>query len=241
LCSDSIGTELIHPRKGKVKLSVDSAEVETIVEEMKADETFDLVEALNEVTYPKGEVTVYLDADGAQELNEVLAEISELGRQAAAFSAEAQGSMTDSPEKEAIDAEIETLQARQKELVERVSGSALTFHMRGVAPAAWRIMFKEVKRKNKPENKSEEALQEAQEIQIEKLDNELVAKSIIKVVNSKGAADSRAFSVASVEVLRDKLLQSEWERVLDKANTLTFANSVFHNVKAADADFLSQS
>lgn len=222
-------------------MSIDTAEVNAVVEEMKGDETFDLVEALNEVTYPKGEVKVYLDAAGAEELNEILQEISELARQAAGFSAEAQGSMTDAPEKEALDAEIEVLQAREKELIQRVSGSALTFTMRGVAPAVWRILVKEVRRKNKPASKSDDDVAEANEIQVEKLDNELVAAAIIKVTNSKGNSDERAFKVETVEKLRDKLLQSEWERLVDKANVLTFANSVFHNVKAADADFLSQS
>lgn len=222
-------------------MSVEAGAVNAVIEEMKADETFDLVDALNQVSYPTGSVKVYLDAAGAEELNEVLQEISELGRKATEFSAEAQGSMTDAPEKEAIDAEIEQLQAREKELIEKVSGSALTFHMRGVAPEAWRILVKEARRKNKPATKSEEDVQEAQEAQIEYLDNELVARSIVKIVNAKGNEDKRAVTAATVSKLRGALLQSEWERVLDKANTLTFANSVFHNVKAADADFLSQS
>lgn len=223
-------------------MSVNEAEVAAVVEEMKADETFDLVEALNEVTYPTGEVKVYLDAAGAEELNEVLAEIATLGREALKYSAEAQGSMTDAPEKEAIDAQIEELQEREKELIDSVSGSALTFHMRGVAPELWRILVKEVRRKNKAaSNATEEEREEANEVMLEKLDNELVSKAIIRVTNAKGATDERAFKVETVEKLRGKLLQTEWERVLDKANTLTFANAVFHNVKAADADFLSQS
>lgn len=223
-------------------MSVDTAEVNAVVEEMKADETFDLVEALNEVTYPTGKVKVYLDANGAEELNEVLAEISELSREALKYSAEAQGSMVDAPEKETIDAEIAVLQEREKVLIEKVSGSALTFTMRGVAPELWRILVKEVKRKNKPaSNASESEREEAQEVMLEKLDDELVSKAIIRVTNSKGATDERAFKVETVAALRGKLLQTEWERVLDKANTLTFANAVFHNVKAADADFLSLS
>lgn len=223
-------------------MSVTEAEVNAVVEEMKADESFDLTEALTGATYPTGEVKVYLDAEGAEKLNEVLAEISELGRQAAAFSAEAQGAMTDAPEKEAIEAEIVELQELEKELIDRVSGSALTFHMRGVAPELWRILVKEVRRKNKAASNATEAeKEEASETMIQKLDAELVAKAVVKVTNAKGATDARAFKVETVEKLRDTLLQSEWERVLDKANTLTFANSVFHNVKAADADFLSQS
>jgi len=242
LRSDSIGVELIPPKKGNVKLSVNEAEVTAVVEEMKADETFDLVEALNEVTYPTGAVKVYLDAAGAEELNELLANKAELAREALKFSAEAQGSMTDAPEKVAIDEEIAALEAREKELIERVSNSALTFHMRGVAPELWRILVKEVRRKNKADkNATQEEKEEAQETQLLKLDMELVAKAIIKVTNAKGVSDERAFKVETVEKLHDKLLQSEWERVLDKANTLTFANSVFHNVKAADADFLSLS
>jgi hypothetical protein len=44
----------------------------------------------------------------------------------------------------------------------------------------------------------------------------------------------------TVEELQGSVLQSEFAKLLDAANNMTFANGLFSNAIAADADFLSK-
>ena len=92
-----------------------------VVAEMKSAGKFDLSAALKKTSYPTQDVTVYLDGYKAHELNVLLDEVSELEHKAVGYSALGQGAMVDAPEKEAIDAEIAELKARELELIKEIS------------------------------------------------------------------------------------------------------------------------
>ena len=212
-----------------------------IVAEMKSAGKFDLSAALKKTSYPVKDVTVYLDGYKAHELNELLDEVSELEHKAVGYSALAQGSMVDAPEKEAIDAEIAELKARELELIKEISGSALTFTLRGLAPAQWRLIDKEARRKIKPESKSEDDVLEAQIERNKRVNIEIVAKGIVKVTDANGDVSEGAITLEASEGMYDGLLEPEWMKLQDNIQNLTFANTVFQNVAMQDADFLSKS
>ena len=211
-----------------------------IVADMKSVGKFDLSAALKKTSYPVKDVTVYLDGYKAHELNELLDEIDELEHKAVGYSALAQGSMTDAPEKESIEAKIAELKARELELIKEISASALTFSLRGLAPAQWRLIDKEARRKVKAASKSEDDVLEAQ-IERNKLVNiEIVAKGIVKVTDANGDVSEGAITLKAAEDMFDALLEPDWLKLQDTIQNLTFANTVFQNVSMQDADFLSK-
>lgn len=210
------------------------------VEEMKAEETFDLAEAVSGTKYPTDDCTVFTDGQAAHELNVLLQEVHNLGIDSANRKA-ASTAMVGDPEADAIDAKIEELQERQKELIAQIRDSSLTFHLRGIAPKLSEAIVNSWQAKIKPASKSEEDMIEAQNAQNNKINAEVVAKSIVKVVNGKGQVSRAAVSVERAEQFRGDLPTGEWEKLLTAANALSYARNMFSNVIAADADFLSKS
>lgn len=214
---------------------------ESKVEEMKEAGTFDLASALKGTSYPTDEVTIFLDGEAAHELNMVLAEISELGFQSAELGAKSNGGIVDDPEKVEVDEKIAELEARQKELIAEVLESALTFNLRGLGRKTWKVIIESWTRKSKKFAK-ENGLEEEERIDWanDKINAELIAKSIVKITNAQGQEQVGAVAVETIEDLQGSVLQSEFAKLLDTANNLTFANGLFSNAIAADADFLSK-
>lgn len=210
------------------------------VEEMKTEETFDLAEAVAGTVYPTDDVTVFTNAKAAHELNVLLQEVHNLGIDSANRKA-ASTAMVGDPEADAIDAQIEELQERQKELITVIRDSALTFHLRGIAPKLSEAIVNSWEAKIKPTSKSEEDMIEAQNARNNKINAEVVSKSIVKVVNGKGAVSKAAVTVEQAEDFRGSFPTGEWEKLLTAANALSYARNMFSNVIAADADFLSKS
>lgn len=214
---------------------------EAIVEDLKAPGKFDLRSALTKTSYPTDDVTIYLDGDATHERNTVLDMISELEHKAAGLSAEKSGGIVDDPEKETVDALITNLEARAEELLAQVRASALTFKLRGVAPSQWRIIDKEARRTIKPNTKSEDDQLEAQLERNEYVQVELLTKATVKITDATGNEDDSALSRADAQTLFDTLLESEWIKLKDSYENITFAHALFNNVVLQDADFLSKS
>jgi hypothetical protein len=214
---------------------------EAKAEEMKAEGTFDLASALKGTSYPTDDASIFLDGESAHALNMALNEIAELGFRSAGLTAEKNGGITDDPEKEEIDAQIAELEAEQRELIAAVSESRLTFKLRGVAPKAWKLIIKSWNRKSKAEAK-EHGMDEEERVDWanDKINAELIAKSIVSITDAKGNVQKGAVKIETVEDLQGSVLQSEFAKLLDTANSLTFANGLFANAIAADADFLSK-
>lgn len=209
------------------------------VEELKSEESFDLADVLKEASYPTDEVSIFLNGEKAHELNMVLAEISEKSREALQYTAGNNGGMADSPEKEELDEQLEELELRQRELIEAVLKSRLTFTVRGAAPEQWKLIIKKWTRKSK---KAEDIEDEQERIDWanDQIDAELLSKTIVKIVDANGKVQRSGISHEKIEKLRGTVLQSEFAKLQETANTMTFANGLFHNAIASDADFLSQ-
>lgn len=213
--------------------------VQAHVEEMKEEESFDLGEAVAGVSYPVDEIEIFTNAKAAHELNVLLQRTSDLGVDAAARKG-ANKAMVGDPEVDRIEAEIEKLQERQKELIAEIKASALIFHLRGIAPKATDAIVNSWQAKIKPKSKSEEDVTAAMNDQNNKINAEVVAKSITHVVNGKGQVSRAAVTVERAEDFRGTFPPSEWEKLLTACNALSYARGMFSNVLAADADFLSK-
>lgn len=213
--------------------------VEAKVEELKGEESFDLADVLKGASYPTDEVSIFLNGEKAHELNANLEEISELSRQALQYTAGNNGGVADSPEKEDLDEQISELEIRQRLLIADVLKSRLTFTVRGAAPEQWKLIIKKWTRKSK---KAEDIEDEQERIDWanEKIDAELLAKTIVKIVDANGKVQKSGITQEKIESLRGTVLQSEFAKLLEAANTLTFANGLFHNAIASDSAFLSE-
>lgn len=212
---------------------------EEIAEDLKTSETFDLVSVLNGTSYPTEDVKVYLNGAKAHELNALVEEIDELEKLAG--EAGNDGGITESPEKQELDAQIEDLKARRKQVIEDISSSALTFSLRGLAPEQWRIIGKTWRRKIKPASKAEDDVLDAEELRNLKINAELLSTSIVKVTNAQGGVSNGAVTLEAAEKLFHTLIESEYDRLFNTAVNLTLGNATFHNILAGDADFLSES
>jgi hypothetical protein len=212
---------------------------EEIVEDLKTSETFDLVSVLTDVSYPSEDVKVYLNGAKAHELNTLEAELEVLERSSEAAGND--GGIAESPEKQEFDAQIEVLKERKKAVIEEIRKSALTFTLRGIAPEQWRIIGKTWRHKIKPASKSEDDIIDCENLRNVKINAELLSKCIVKVTNASGGVSNGAVTVEAAEKLYDTLLDSEYDRLFNTATNLTFANGLFHNAIAGDADFLSES
>lgn len=218
-----------------------SSTPEELVEDLKSEEKFDLRSALTKASYPTEDVTVYLDGHKAHELNLVLDLIAIKEEEAESLTAGKNGSIADSPEKEAVDAELEELKRREVELLKEISASRLTFTLRGVAPTQWRILDKEARRKIKPASKSEDDVFEAQLERNQYVNVGLLALGTVKITNAAGQEDTSRLTHEDSEKLFDVLIEPEYLKLKNSLENLTFAHTLFNNVAMQDADFLSKS
>ena len=212
-----------------------------LVEAAKAPGKFDLRSALNKTSYPTDEVTIYLDGDATHERNTILDAIEDLRHKSAGLSAAANGGIADDPEKETVDELIVQLEKRAEELLEQVRASALKFTMRGVAPSQWRILDKEARRKIKPASKGEDDVFEAQLERNQYVNVALVALSTVKITDAEGNEDTSRLSQETAEYLFDTILETEFMKLKNAVENITFAHTLFNNVVLQDADFLSKS
>jgi hypothetical protein len=230
-------------------------------EELKAPTTFDARGAVKKTTYPTDSIDIYSDAQLAHELN-VKANDAAKARYLAtsiknAFDADEHKSIEDSVDDRPgyTDArqEAEELEAEVAALVAKLQESVLTFHVRGLAPAQWRLIdkfwrkeIKEPARKNfdQDEEGEEEFNRVTRERNIDRIagiQNEQIAKAITKVVRKHdGAEDTHVWTTEEVADIHDTYLESEYEKLLNLVVQLTFANNLFQIAVEQDADFLSK-
>lgn len=215
--------------------------VESAVEELKAPEKFDLADVLaQKVKYPHREVTVYLDAELAQQAYDKADEIADLNLEKAGIVDEADGTIT-GPDTTEVDAKIEAKTEELRKLVAEVEEGALTFDMRGVPPKLWRVIDATWRREIKPDSKDdEETAREKNIARNEKVNIDLVRNAITKITTSDGKTIEGLPPFDQVQALFDSLMETEWEKLRVMAESLTFANELFSAV-SADADFLPKS
>lgn len=227
-------------------------------EELKAASTFDAKAAVTGATYPTDSIDVYSNAELAHRLN-VVANDAAKARYLAesiknAFVPETvEDSLEDAPNYKDADAEASELEAEVAELVGELQKSVQTFHVRGLAPAQWRLIDKKWRKEIKePARKNFEQTEEGEEEynlacrernieRIYAIQNDQIASAITKVVRKHdGATDTSVWKTEDVAHIHDLYLESEFEKLLNLVVQLTFANNLFQVAVEKDADFLSK-
>lgn len=201
-----------------------SEEVSALVDEMKSEESFDLLAAVQDVAYPTGQTVIYLNGQLAQEYNDTKAELDLLKAE------ESQG---------IADPEQAELQEKLDKLLVEIRKTALTFHMRGVAPAVKKAISAKARSQFKVPKQADE--DEKNEIWLKEnawITNELIRHSIVKVVNAKGQVATKAYENGDIQKLADTLIESEFSKLDALCAKLSQASYLFS--ESLDADFLQK-
>lgn len=202
-----------------------------IVEQVdKAVESFDLSEFLTANTaVPTDTVTVYTDTQTAYEIEALKREHEEASRSTGLK--EPKGITDESP------AVLEEFEDRIEELQEKLKSSGLVVHMRAVNEAERRVLVKRVYKdikiaKNAPEEeKGEKELQREEESFIA-----WYTASVTKIERPDGAVVENV-QPEHLRALKTALYDSEWQKIGQKFESLTFASHLVD--RATDAGFRS--
>lgn len=205
-----------------------------IVEQVeKAVESFDLTEFVTSTTaVPQDTVTVYTDVQGAYEIDQLKRQ-----HEAAVLAADKGKDKTPKGITDEPDPIIEDFEERVEAILERIKGSALTLHMRAVNEAERRVLVKRVYRDIKidknatEEEKGEKELQREEESFIA-----WYAASVTKIERADGAVIDKV-EVDHLRTLRDALYDSEWAKIGQMFEQLSFASHLVD--RAVDAGFRS--
>lgn len=241
-----------------------SITAEQRIEELKSPSTFNARAAVNNATYPTDSIDVYSDAAVAHAVN-VAGHEAGLARHAAqtAFAAavkraaenasvesDPEAEAADDPNYQQLDAEAKELEAKVADLLPGLEASKLTFHLRGLAPKQWRLIHtlarKEIKapvRKHFEKGEDGDEAFQAEEVErnIDRnawVNDSCIASSIVKVVNAEGDEDTSVWTVEDVANLSALYLESEYAKLKNLMEQLTFANTLFQRAIEQDADFL---
>lgn len=186
-------------------------------------DSFDVLEFVTGDLTPRKTVSIYTNSEAGYRLDTLLAQEEENVR----IASESDGlSITDGG--------VWVDEEEVKALREQVEASTLTFHLKGLAPKAREAIQKELRAKH---NYKDDADNEAQEEYFNEFQNTLVAKSIEKAVNAKGATDT-SWSADKVAVLRGRVNALELGR-LDNAVFEINTDADLYS-RAVNADFLSK-
>lgn len=179
--------------------------------------TFDLDAFVQGRGFPTDMVTVFTNAPAAHTLAKVEARLEEIGQ---------------SKNQKAFKEEFAALEKQADDLKEAIKASALTFHMRGISPGHIKKVARDVAKEQEDAGWDQN---EAEDV----LNFRWMAPHIIKVVNAAGDEDQRQFTEERVVGLAEMLPTSEWQKLFEALNDLSFRTASFD--VAADAGFLPKS
>lgn len=189
------------------------------------DDTFDLDEFVQGRGYPTDTETVFTNADAAYAHAQIQERLTTLAQQ------------RDTHDKRSKDykerqAEFEALEAQAAELKQKVKDSAITFHLRGIAPGHIDKIIKDVNAEAADQKwVGNEAESQAT--------YRIMAAHIVKAVRADGKVDARKFTAERAENLDFTLPESEWTKLDHKVRELSFRSTYFDS--AVDAGFLPKS
>lgn len=188
-------------------MSDEFAEVIDLVNKAQSKGTFSLANAIKGVAYPTENLEIFLDIESAYELsklNDKLLQTTDLK-------------------------DTEPLEAKARELADKVMASKLVFKMRGVDQRHQEL----IEKKSKGENS-----EHTDETWINYM-CALVAANIISVENADGEVDEHVFTVEEVLDLRASLPAESWGQIIATMQKLTLATGYFKGM--TDAGFLQKS
>lgn len=216
-------------------------DVPETIEKLKEKKSLDLgVLIQNTVSYPKGETTIFLDGLKAQEALDLSVEIAE-DEARIAEEIDENGTIA-GPEGLAEQREdVREKTAHLQELLNDLEAGALTFHLRGLAPKLWRTIDKVWRNKMKADKDADDfARREIDMARNEKVNIDMVRNAITSIVDAEGNEYEGTPPFEQIEALYDNVLETEWYKLKELSDQLTFANELF-GAASGDADFLRQS
>lgn len=191
----------------------------------KEQGTFNLDEFVQGRGFPRDTVTVFTDEDAGYDYTAVQKRLTDLAQDKDALDKR-------SSEYKEKQVEFKELEAKAAELLERIKASALTFHLRGIAPGHIKKINKDVLAEAEKEEWDESHAGSVSSWRI-------IAAHIIKAVNAAGDEDKSKFTEERVENLEMVLPESEWTKLDRKCMDLSFKSTYFDSV--VDAGFLPRS
>lgn len=189
--------------------------------------TFDLDEFVQGRGFPRDTVTLFTNADAAYEYTQIQERLTALAQDK-----EKLGEAPRSRAYKDVLEEMAPLEKQAEELMEAIKASALTFHLRGIAPGHIKKIVKDVSKEGEKEGMAEWEITAETTYRV-------IAPHIIKVVRADGAEDPRGFTPERVETLESVLPESEWDKLDQKVQQLSFQSTYFD--AAVDAGFLPKS
>jgi len=192
----------------------DLQEAIKLVEEAQSKKVFNLSDAIKGRSYPKKDVTIYLDDESAMRVMDLNQKMNE----------------TIDPE------ELSDLEDEARELSQKIKDGALIFSMRGVNQKTVEEVMTLCNEKYKI------AKDDDPTINIDWLKDYitiLVGLNIEKVTDGHGNVDNTKFGFEETNELRTNLPSIEWDRLVDAMQKLTLAGGYFDQL--TDAGFLQKS
>lgn len=182
------------------------ADVIELVNKATEKGTFSILDAAKGIGYPSDTVAVYTDIEAAYLIKH--------------YNTQAADELD--PEK------VDEIDAKVKELTQRIKDSTYTFHLRGYAPEVVRAINEEARAK----------------FDVESTDNgdaaewcnyKYVAEAIQLVTRADGAEDHTHWTPEKTKELAFSLPDGEFDRITSKMSELVFTAAYFDQV--VDADF----
>jgi len=199
------------------------SELDESVTEALAPETFDVLDFVQGRGLPRSAVTLYTDVEAGQRLADLAAT-----EESNAKLAEKEGL--------GIADEVEWVDPDEvEELRERIENSAITFKLRGLAPAAKKALRNGLVAKH---NFKEDVPANEQEAYFEEYSYTLIAKTVEAVVRADGAEDNTKWTPERVKAFHEAYNETEYARLDNAVYNINFNTDVFD--RAASADFLSK-
>jgi len=192
-----------------------------------APTSFKLDDFLGGIAYPVEQVVIHLDAYAA---NEKLKAVKFLDELEAKYAKQ----LKDSDKQERTIGEVDEITAEDLDAAnnaiaewnDKLEATSITFYLRGMAPSIVEEISKQYFVTPEDENDPQKNRDR---------DNELIAKSIIKAVNSAGGVDEHVFTAAEVEGYRGKLLEGEFLKLVQAVAQVNLNGALFN--QAVDAPF----
>lgn len=185
-----------------------------LVEETQSKKVFDITEYAKGSLAPRDTVTAYLDVESAYALSQVN---------------ETLGETVAGPEYDA-------LEAKAKELSDKILQSKVVFHMRGVNQDIIEKVTIDCNQKY-PTAKNAFGVEEEQSPEwFKEWTCALIAANLIKVVNAADEEDERVFTAEDTKAMRSYLPREVWDLLVEKMQQLSLANAYFRGL--TDAGFL---
>lgn len=195
--------------------------IEDVMTELGDPETFDVLEFVNGSATPVREVVVYTNADAVLKLGTIF------NKEEARTQAVKDGEVLSLADDYEVTDEDEV-----NALYEELTKTALTFHLKGLAPKVIDAMEKHLRATHDyKEGKENEAYNEA-------VNMELIARSITSVDRADGTTNSNPWTAEMADDLAVSLYPTELQKLFNAVAEVTYIGNAFHQV--AKTDFLSR-